>query len=94
MTKIFRSISLQIGRFLLSMAVDRALRNELPMIFARLDLELPFMLINNAKPLTVQAAVTDIIEEKLTRTATATQVSAVLALYDPVKAALKNVINR
>ena len=94
MIKIFRSISLQVGRFLLSMAVDRALRNELPMIFARLDLELPFMLINNAKPLTVQAAVTDIIEEKLTRTATATQVSAVLALYDPVKAALKNVINR
>ena len=94
MTNIFRSISLQVGRFLLSMAVDRALRNELPMIFARLDLELPFMLINNAKPLTVQAAVTNIIEEKLTRTATATQVSAVLALYDPVKAALKNVINR
>jgi hypothetical protein len=72
------------------MAVDRALRNELPMIFTRLDLELPFMLINNAKPLTVQAAVTDIIEEKLTRTATATQVSAVLALYDPVKAAIRN----
>jgi hypothetical protein len=94
MTKIFRSISLQIGRFLLSMAVDRALRNELPMIFARLDLELPFMLINNAKPLTVQAAVTDAIEEKLGGIATATQVSAVLALYDPVKAALKNVINR
>ena len=93
MTKIFRSISLQIGRFLLSMAVDRALRNELPMIFARLDLELPFMLINNAKPLTVQAAVTDAIEEKLGGIATATQVSAVLGLYDPVKAALRN-INR
>jgi hypothetical protein len=90
MTNILRSIPLQVGRFLLSMAVDRALRNELPMIFTRLDLELPFMLINNAKPLTVQAAVTDIIEEKLTRTATATQVSAVLALYDPVKAAIRN----
>ena len=94
MTKIFRSISLQVGRFLLSMAVDRALRNELPMIFARLDLELPFMLVNKAKPLTLQAAVTDAIEEKLGGIATATQVSAVLALYDPVKAALKNVINR
>ena len=94
MTNIFRTIALQIGRFLLSMAIDRALSKELPMIFARLDLELPFLLINNAKPLTVQAAVTGIIEEKLTRTATATQVSAVLALYDPVKAALKNVINR
>ena len=94
MTNIFRSISLQVGRFLLSLAVDRALRNELPMIFARLDLELPFMLVNKAKPLTLQAAVTDAIEEKLGGIATATQVSAVLALYDPVKAALKNVINR
>ena len=93
MTKIFRTISLQIGRFLLSMAVDRALRNELPMIFARLDLELPFMLVNKAKPLTLQAAVTDAIEEKLGGIATATQVSAVLGLYDPVKAALRN-INR
>lgn len=91
MNKIFRSISLQIGRFLLSMAVDRALRNELPMIFARLDLELPFMLVNKAKPLTLQAAVTDAIEEKLGGIATATQVSAVLGLYDPVKAALRNV---
>ena len=91
MTNIFRTISLQIGRFLLSMAVDRALRNELPMIFARLDLELPFMLINNAKPLTLQAAVTDAIEEKLGGIATATQVSAVLGLYDPVKAALRNI---
>ena len=94
MINIFRTISLQVGRFLLSMAVDRALRNELPMIFARLDLELPFMLVNKAKPLTLQAAVTDAIEEKLGGIATATQVSAVLALYDPVKAAFKNVINR
>lgn len=94
MTNIFRTISLQVGRFLLSMAVDRALRRELPAIFAKLDIELPFMLVNRAKALEMQAAVTDIIEEKLTRTATATQVSAVLALYDPVKAALKNVINR
>ena len=94
MINIFRTISLQIGRFLLSLAVDRALRNELPMIFARLDLELPFMLVNKAKPLTLQAAVTDAIEEKLGGIATATQVSAVLALYDPVKAAFKNVINR
>ena len=91
MTNIFRSISLQVGRFLLSMAVDRALRNELPMIFARLDLELPFMLVNKAKPLTLQAAVTDAIEEKLGGIATATQVSAVLGLYDPVKAALRNI---
>lgn len=90
MTNIFRTISLEIGRALLKLAVDRALRKELPAIFAKLDMELPFMLINHAKPLEVQAVVTDAIEEKLGGIATATQVSAVLGLYDPVKAAIRN----
>jgi hypothetical protein len=91
MTKIFRTISLQVARILLKLAVDRALRKELPAIFARLDTDLPYMLLNKAKPLQVQAVVTDVIEEKLGRTATATQVSAVLGLYDPVKAAIRNI---
>jgi hypothetical protein len=90
MKNILRTISLEIGRALLRLAVDRALRKELPAIFAKLDMELPFMLINHAKPLEVQAVVTDAIEEKLGRIATATQVSAVLGLYDPVKAAIRN----
>lgn len=91
MTDIFRTISLEIGRALLKLAVDRALRKELPQIFAKLDMELPFMLINHAKPLEVQAVVTDVIEEKLGRTATATQIQTVLGLYDPVKAAIRNI---
>jgi hypothetical protein len=90
MKNTFRTISLEIGRALLKLAVDRALRKELPAIFAKLDIELPFMLINHAKPLEVQAVVTDAIEEKLGGIATATQVSAVLGLYDPVKAAIRN----
>jgi hypothetical protein len=90
MKNTFRTISLEIGRALLKLAVDRALRKELPAIFAKLDMELPFMLINHAKPLEVQAVVTDAIEEKLGGIATATQVSAVLGLYDPVKAAIRN----
>jgi len=91
MKNTFRTISLEIGRALLKLAVDRALRKELPAIFAKLDIELPFMLINHAKPLEVQAVVTDAIEEKLGGIATATQVSAVLGLYDPVKAAIRNI---
>ena len=91
MKNIFRTISFEIGRVLLRLAVDRALRRELPAIFARLDMELPFLLINHSKPLEVQAVVTDAIEEKLGRVATATQVSAVLGLYDPVKAAIRNI---
>ena len=38
----------------------------------------------------MQAVVTDVIEEKLGRTATATQIQTVLGLYDPVKAAIRN----
>ena len=91
MTNIFRTVSLEIGRALLKLAVDRALRKELPQIFAKLDMELPFMLINHAKPIEVQAVVTDAIEEKLGRVATPTQISAVLGLYDPVKAAIRNI---
>lgn len=90
MTKIFRAIALELGRVALRLAVDRALRRELPAIFARLDMELPPML-NHARPIQVQAVVTDAIEEKLGRVATPTQISAVLGLYDPVKAAIRNI---
>jgi hypothetical protein len=91
MTSILRTIALEISRALLKLAVDRALRRELPAIFAKLDMELPSMLlVDHAKPLEVQAVITDVIEEKLGRTATATQVSTILSLYDPVKAAIRN----
>ena len=93
MTTIFRTIALELGRILLKMAADRALQKELPAIFKRLDLTVPYMLMNKAKPLQVQAAVTEAIEEKIGGIATATQVAAVLSLYNPVKAALRN-INR
>jgi hypothetical protein len=91
MTNIFHTIALELGRILLKMAADRALRKELPAIYARLDLELPFLLINKTQPLAVQAVVTEVIEEKIGGIATATQVAAVLGLYDPVKAAIRNI---
>ena len=91
MTNIFRTIALELSRVMLRLAVDRALRKELPAIFAKLDIELPpMMLVDHAKPIEVQAVVTDIIEENIKHTATATQVSAILSLYDPVRAAIRN----
>ena len=91
MKAFFRTAALELGRVALRLAVDRALRKELPMIFARLDLEVPFLLINKAKPPEIQAVVTAAIEEKLGRVATPTQIQAVLGLYDPVKAAIRNI---
>jgi hypothetical protein len=91
MTNAFRIIALELSRTLLKLAMDRALRRELPAIFKRLDLVLPYMLSNKkASPLQVQAAVTDAIEEKIGGIATPTQIGAVLGLYDPIKAAIAN----
>ena len=90
MRQILRTIALELGRSLLKLAVDRALRKELPQIFAKLDIELPLMLVNHAKPPEVKAVVIDIIEEKIGHKATATQVGAILSLYDPIKAAIRN----
>ena len=90
MTNVFRIIALGLSRTLLKLAMDRALRKELPAIFKRLDLVLPYMLSEKASPLQVQAVVTDAIEEKVGGIATPTQIGAVLGLYDPIKAAIAN----
>ena len=90
MTNAFRIIALELSRTLLKLAMDRALRKELPAIFKRLDLVLPYMLSEKASPLQVQAAVVEAIEEKIGHVATPTQIDAVLGLYDPIKAAIAN----
>jgi hypothetical protein len=90
MINIIRIIALELSRTLLKLAMDRALRKELPAIFKRLDLELPYLLAHKASPLQVQAVVTDAIEEKIGHIATPTQIGAVLGLYDPIKSALRN----
>ena len=90
MMKIIRIIALELSRTLLKLAMDPALRKELPAIFAKLDLALPYMLAHKASPLQVQAVVTDAIEDKIGHIATPTQIGAVLGLYDPIKSALRN----
>ena len=90
MTNVFRIIALELSRTLLRLAMDRALRKELPSIFAKLDLVIPQLLNKQASPLQVQAAVTDAVDEKIGHIATPTQIGAVLGLYDPIKAAFRN----
>jgi hypothetical protein len=91
MKKTYRTIALELGRIMLRLAVDRVLRKELPAIFAKLDMELPTMLVDGAKPPVIEALVIDAIEERIGKEATATQVGAILSLYDPTKAAIRNI---
>jgi hypothetical protein len=44
MMKIIRIIALELSRTLLKLAMDRELRKELPAIFKRLDLVLPYLI--------------------------------------------------
>jgi hypothetical protein len=90
MVNAFRIIALELSRTLLKLAMDRALRKELPAIFKRLDLELPYLLAHKASPAQVQAVITSAIEEKIGHVATPTQVDIVLALHDVTKTALHN----
>lgn len=90
MTNVFRIIALELSRTLLKLAMDRALRKELPGIFKRLDLVMPYMLSEKASPLQVRAAVVEAVEEKIGHVPTATQIGAVLGLYDPIKSAIRN----
>ena len=90
MTSIFRAIALELSKALLKLAIDRALRKELPAVFATLDRQLPNMLADKTGPIQVQSVVTAAIEDQIGHIATPTQIGAVLGLYDPIKSAVRN----
>lgn len=67
--------------------MDAALRRSLPLIFGRLDAELPLLLSHKAPPARVEGTVASAIADALGKRATLDQVQAVVALYDPIRAA-------
>ena len=87
---MIKTIALELSRILLKFAMDQALRKALPEIFKRLDLELPSLLAQKASLVQVQCTVTDAIQNATGRITTPTQISVVMGLYDPIKAALSN----
>lgn len=81
------SLLLQIGKRLLVLSMDAALRRALPAIYRRLDLELPLLLTHKAPAARIQGNVARAISDALGKRATRAQVEAVAALYDPIQAA-------
>jgi hypothetical protein len=86
MTSIFRTIALELSKALLKLAIDRALRKELPGVFAtKLDWQLPKLIGDG--PDVVRAAIGETIASATKHPATAGQINGVIALYDPTAAA-------
>lgn len=85
-----RSFLLFLSQRLLVLAMDAALRRVLPRVFRRLDAELPTLLINRVPPAFVEGTIASAISDATGGKATATQIQAVAALYDPIRNAVTN----
>jgi hypothetical protein len=71
-------------------AIDRPLRRALPHVYERLDNEMP-TLLRTADPEIMTAEIASTIAQATGNPATARQIDQVVALYSPIKAALRNV---
>jgi hypothetical protein len=74
---------------LAKVAIDRPLRRALPAVYERLDNEMP-TLLRTADPEIMTAEIASTIAQATGNPATARQIDQVVALYSPIKAALRN----
>jgi hypothetical protein len=81
---------IELAKLLLKMAMDKALRQALPKVYAQLDSELPQVLSMKPAPIVVESVVAQSIAQATGTRATLTQIDAVVGLYSPMKAALRN----
>lgn len=70
-------------------AIDRPLKRALPYVYDRLDTEMP-TLLRTADPEVMTAEIAASIAQATGNPATARQIEQVVALYSPIKAALRN----
>jgi hypothetical protein len=82
---------IHLGNALLRIALDQSLRRVLPFIYRRLDDELPSLLVRYAPPSKIEGVIASAINDATGKRATPDQIATVITLYDPVKAALRNV---
>lgn len=85
-----KALLLHLGKTLLRLALDQSLRQVLPYIFKRLDAEIPELLTHSAPPSKVEGIIAGTIGDAIGKRASRQQIETVITLYDPIKAALRN----
>jgi hypothetical protein len=85
-----KSFLIRLSKRLLRMAMDEALRRALPKVYAQLDADLPQVLSINPAPIVVESVIAQAIAQATNERATVDQIQAVIGLYDPMRAALRN----
>lgn len=86
-----QTLLLRLAKALLRMAIDQALEKSLPKVFGRIDAEMPVLLANQAPPLKVTGLIASAISDATGQKASKAQVEAVIGLYNPVAAAVRNI---
>ena len=85
------ALLIRVAKLLLRLAMEESMRRVLPKIYDRLDQDLPQVLNMKPKPVVVESVVAQAISAATDKRATMDQIEAVIGLYDPIKAALRNV---
>lgn len=78
----------ELGRVLMRMALDRAVRESLPRIYRRLDVELPGLLLTGTQQ-QVKQEIAGAITATTHKIPEPSQIEAVIGLYSPVSAAIR-----
>ena len=89
-----KALLIRVAKVLLKLAMDQALRKALPKIYERLDADLPQVLSVNPAPIVVESVVAQAIASATKHRATDAQIQAVVGLYDPIQAAIRNIKKR
>ena len=89
-----KPLLIRTAKLLLRLAMDRALVQALPKVYERLDADLPQVLSVNPAPIVVESVIAQSIAAATKRRATDAQIQAVVGLYDPIAAALRNIKKR
>lgn len=85
----WRALMLRLGRALIVLSLDTNLRRDLQRVFWRVDSRMPQLLAGDG-PVAVTRAIGDAITEATGQPATGQRVEAVVALYNPIAAAVRN----
>ena len=85
-----KTLLIRLAKLLLKAAMDAALRKALPKIYERLDADMPQLLAMKPVPTVVESVVGQAISASTGKRASESQIEAVLGLYDPLQAALRN----
>jgi hypothetical protein len=86
---VLKPLLIAAAKWLFVAAMDKALRDNLPKVYGKIDKEVPTLLNAGAPPELISHAISTAISEATGKPALKDQIDAVVGLYSPISAAVK-----